>query len=148
MLVLYRCVQNSNSFDSAQSEVRKGTGSFTFIAVTHRTGWLQTSTFLVDRVTLRWSKPVAFLRLHLDEDPVSKLQFSHFLHVQNILQGKKAKIVCNHACASLMAFNVTLSIQYSSIHSVMSTNPRTLLISLCSTEYLRLQQWLPYGLPS
>lgn len=31
----------------------KGTGSFTFIAVTHRTGWLQTSTFLIDRVTQR-----------------------------------------------------------------------------------------------
>lgn len=49
MLVLFCSAQNSNSFDSTQSEVRKGTGSFTFTAVTQRTGWLRTSAFLIDR---------------------------------------------------------------------------------------------------
>lgn len=40
------CAENSNSFDSTQSEVRKGTDGVTFTAVTHRIRWLlQTSAF-------------------------------------------------------------------------------------------------------
>ena len=60
------CVENSSSFDSTQSEVRKVTDSFSFMAVTRRTGWLTwMSAFLIDTVTHRWGKPVASLKLHL-----------------------------------------------------------------------------------
>lgn len=38
MLVLYGCLQNSNSFDSTQSEVSWGTGTFTFMEVTAEAG--------------------------------------------------------------------------------------------------------------
>lgn len=151
MLVLYCCVQNSNSFDSTQSEVRKGPGSFTFIAVTHRTGWLQTSTFSVDRVTQRWSKPVAFLSLHLDGTVNYLLcysfQFSILYIYKTHCRGEKQRLyAAMFACSqSLMAFNVTLSIQYSSFIQSLSTNPSTLLTSICSTKYLWLQQWIPNG---
>lgn len=55
------CVENSNSFDSTQSEVRTGTDSFTFIAVTQRTGWLlRVSAFLINKATPRRDKPWHF----------------------------------------------------------------------------------------
>lgn len=50
-----RCGENSNSSDSTQSEVRKGTDSFTFIAVTQRPRWvLQPSALLINRASQRW----------------------------------------------------------------------------------------------
>lgn len=60
------CVENSSSFDSTQSEVRKVTDSFSFMAATRRTRWLMwMSAFLIDKVTHRWGKPVASRKLHL-----------------------------------------------------------------------------------
>lgn len=76
MLVLYCCVQNPNRFDSTQSEVSKGTGSFTFISVAQRIRRLQTSAFIVDRVAQRWAEPAAFLRLHLDGAFLIRLWFT------------------------------------------------------------------------